>query len=195
MVNQSVRTITAHSLLHGFLRLRRLTPEMGEWSEERLSLNPPRLYRLRQLIALFRAFEIAWDPSSFVEGRFIQPANPRYMALVERMYWAMSQTTRGHLGAANHELRDCFEILLGYRGRLEDVLSFSSGILEASGLYLYAHRKVGELNKIIQDNVALIDDILVAFISPEAKVFPIDQLVRDYGYPDVDLFEIDAEWS
>lgn len=74
-------------------------------------------------------------------------------------------------------------------------LSFSSGvIIEGNGLRLYAHRKAGELNRIIRDNVAIIDDVLVAFISPEAKVFSVDQLACDYGYPDVDLFEIDVEW-
>ena len=37
----------------------------------------------------------------------------------------------------------------------------------------------------------VIDDILVAFISPDAKAFTVGQLIRDFSYPDVDLSEID----
>jgi len=31
-------------------------------------------------------------------------------------------------------------------------------------------------------------------ISPEMTTFSIEQMVRDYGYPDVDVYEIDADW-
>ena len=105
----------------------------------------------------------------------------------------MPKARRHGLGAQGSQLPDCFKILLEYRDRVEDVLSFSSGVLEASGLYLFAHRKAGELNQIIQQNVGMIEDLLIAFISPEAKEFSVAQLVRDYGYPDVDLCEIDLD--
>jgi len=195
MVNQNWRTITARDLLYGFLELRRLTPDMTNWSEERLSDNPPRLYRLRKLIALFRAFEIDWDPTSFVKGRFIQPESPRYAALVDMMMSEMPAARRQDFGVDYRQLPDCFEILLRYRECVGDVLAFSSGLLEADGLYLYAHRKAGELNQIIQENIPIVEDILAALVSPEAKSFPLDQMARDYGYPDVDLSEIDEVWQ
>ena len=96
--------------------------------------------------------------------------------------------------SASHRLPEYFAILFDYRKRVEDVLSFSSGVLEASGLYLHAHRKAGELNLVIQDNIAVIKDALVDLISPEGATFTVEQLARDYGYPDVDLFEIDSDW-
>jgi hypothetical protein len=184
--------ITARSLLHGFLELRRLTPELGDWTEERLSDNPPRLFRLRQLIALFRGFGIPWDPPAFVEGRFIDPEQPRYAALLSKLTAEMLQGS-DRWGAA-HQLPEFFAILYDYRERLEKVLSFSSGVLEASGLYLHAHHKAGELNRVIRDNIAIIDDNLAALISPEDATFSVEQLARDYAYPNVDLFEIDADW-
>lgn len=193
MMKQNAKTITARSLLHGFLELRGLAPEMKDWSEERFSDNAPRLYRLRQLIALFRAYEIDWDLSSFVEGRFIQPESLRYAASLEMMESAMPEARRHGLGADNRQLPDCFKILLDYRERVEDALSFSSGVLEASGLYLYAHQRAGELNRIIQKNISIVDDVLVVLINPEARTFSVNQLARDYGYPDVDLSEIDAD--
>lgn len=53
-----------------------MTSDMGDWSEEQLSDDPPRLYRLQQLMALFHAFEIDWNPSSFTKGGFIDPESP-----------------------------------------------------------------------------------------------------------------------
>jgi len=50
------------------------------------------------------------------------------------------------------------------------------------------------LNRVIQDNVGVIEDILVDLISPEAAAFSVENLARDFAYPDVDLFEIDSDW-
>jgi hypothetical protein len=190
MANEAM--ITAHSLLYRFLELRSLTPELGHWTEERLSGNPPRLLRLRQLTALFRAFGIPWDPPSFVEGKFIDPEQPRYAALLLKLVTEMTEGSDRWVAA--HQLPEYFAILYDYRERVDKVLSFSSGLLEASGLYLHAHLKAGELNQVIRDNVAIIDDSLAALISPEGTAISIEQLVRDYRYPNVDLDEIDLAW-
>ena len=131
--DQGARRITARDLLHGFLELRRLTPDMGEWSEECLASNPPRLVRLRRLIALFRAFGIDWDPSSFSEGKFIQPESRRYAALLERVAAEMPAAVAHGLGPKGHQLPEFFAILLRYGDTLEAALSFSGGVLEASG--------------------------------------------------------------
>jgi hypothetical protein len=194
MAKQDRANVSARILLHGFLELQGLSPDLADWSEDRLAGNPPRLFRLRQLVALFRAFQIPWNPSLFVEGKFIEPESPRYATLLDMMDSTMPELKKHGFGAQPHQLPYCFEILFAYRGRVEHVLSFSSGVLEASGLYLYAHRRAGELNRIIKEHVSIIDDHLVAFISPEAREFSVKELVRDHGYPDVDLFEIDADW-
>jgi hypothetical protein len=41
---------------------------------------------------------------------------------------------------------------------------------------------------------AAIDDTLAALISPETALFPVEQPVRDHGYPEGDLSDIDADW-
>jgi hypothetical protein len=184
--------ITAHSLLVGFLELRGFSPKLADWTEERLSVNPPRLIRLRRLIAMFRAFGLPWDPESFTKGEFIDPKHPRYKTLMAKLVDEMPERARER--ASDYQLPEFFAILLDYRIRVDDVLSFSSGVLEASGLFSHALRKMQELNRVIRDNVAGIDDTLAALINPEGLSFSVGQLTRDYGYPDVDLFEIDLDW-
>jgi hypothetical protein len=184
--------ITALSLLLAFLELQGLSPKLADWTEERLSDNPPRLIRLRRLIAMFRAFGLPWDPESFTEGTFIDPKQPRYTTLLAKLADELPVGSREW--ATDYQLPGFFQMLLDYRIRVGGVLSYSSGVLEASGLFSHAHRKVQELNRVIRDNVAGIDDTLAALINPEGLSFSVGQLTRDYGYPDVDLFEIDLDW-
>jgi hypothetical protein len=96
--------------------------------------------------------------------------------------------------ATDYQLPGFFQRLLDYRIRVDGVLSYSSGVLEASGLFLHAHRKVQELNQVVRDHVANIDNTLAALISPEDSSFSVGQLIRDYGYADVDLLQIDLDW-
>jgi hypothetical protein len=91
MATTNERAVTAHTLLLAFRELRGLSPNLNDWTEERLAGNPPRLFRLRQLGALFRAFDLPWDLHSFVEGRFIQPEQPRYDALLSRLATEMAE--------------------------------------------------------------------------------------------------------
>ena len=190
----NARMITARDLLLRFLELRRLSPNFDDWTEERLNRNPPRLFRLRQLAALFGAFGIPWHPLSFTEGRFIQPEDPRYVALLTKLATTMAEERHRETALDRGQLPDFFAILFSYRERIDEVLSFSSGVLEASGLYLQAHRTAATLNRLIEDNISIIEDILAALISPEAVEFSVEQLARDHGYPDVDLGDIDDEW-
>ena len=171
-----------------------MSPNYDDWTEERLNGNEPRLFRLRQLAALFRAFGIPWDPSSFIEGRFIQPEDPRYDALLTKLATEMAEEPHSGIASNRDQLPEFFAILFSYRKRIDQVLSFSSGVMEASGLYLQAHRVAGKLNRRIEDNISIIEDILAALISPEAAEFSVEQLARDHGYPDVDLGDIDEEW-
>ena len=187
-------TITARDLLAGFLELRGLTSNFDNWTEELLSGNPPRLIRLRQLEALFQAFGVPWDPQSFVKGKFIQPEHPRYGSLLSKLSAEFLEETTHSVWTADNRLPRFFATLFDYRMRVEGVLSFSNLILTASGLFKLACDNICELNRIIRNNIVNIDDTLAALISPEMAAFPIEQIVRDYGYPDVNLCKIDGDW-
>lgn len=186
--------ITSKDLLAGFLDLRGLTSEFDNWTDELLSGNPPRLIRLRQLVALFQAFGIPWGPQSFAEGKFIQPEHPRYDLLLSKLSTELlGETTRSVLADRNR-LPKFFATLFDYRMRVDGILLFNSGVLSASGLFHLSYCKIGDLNRIIQENIVNIDDTLAMLISPEVAAFSVEQLVQDYGYPDVNLFEIDVDW-
>ena len=190
------KIVSAKELLCGFLELRSLAPDMTKWTEAGFADNPPRLYRLQRLKSLFKAFKIAWDTQSFINGGFINHKNAKYKLLWQELDSALPSIPAGypfHKSTAD-ELPNCFEILLSYRERVESVLVFSDGTLAASGLFKYAHRKIKSINRGIAKIIASIDDLLSSFISPEGRTFTIDKLVKDYGYPDVDLNTIDMDF-
>jgi len=197
VVNQDLRTVSAVDLLRGFVELRIMAPYFELWTEKTFRDNPPRLIRLRRLRALFRAYHVPWHLEEFVSGAFLDPDDPRYADLLA----AMESTLTAKVGKAARapravwrDLPSLFERLLRYRESLERSLCFSDGVLLASGLSAYAHNTAGEMNRVITDNLAIVEGPLAACISPAAKVFSIDQMALEFGYPAVDLGAIDVKW-
>ena len=46
----------------------------------------------------------------------------------------------------------------------------------------------------IRPHVGIVEDLLAALISPSDARFSAADLTRDFGYPSVDLFEVDLHW-
>ncbi len=189
-------TVTAYDVFRRFIELHQLVPDLNDWHEDRLERNEPRIIRLKQLTAIFAAFEIPWDPWAFTRGQFIEGKNPAYSDFVARTKRELpsEHVARLRPGWYFADLPGCFEILFEYREKLEDVLSFPERALIASGMYLYAQRQIEKANRAIESNVWIIDDLLAELISPESRQFAVTELVHDHGYPDVDIFEIDSEY-
>lgn len=187
--------MSAKTLLHKYLDLLSYSPDVAGWTEAAFEPNPPRFHRLKRLQSLFAAFGLAWDIPAFREGQFID-GSARYDPVRER---AIAESPRGRadLSRQSHEqyLRDFFEDLLGYRERIDRVLNYHSGVYAASGYYAYACALVNEANASLRQAVEPIEDLLAACISPTWQTFPRAQLIRDFGYSDVDLFDIDADWA
>lgn len=183
----------AHNLLQSYLDLKALAPDLRQWTEEQLQANPPRHIRFNRFMALLSAFDIPRDPERFAQGGFFE-TRLSSEALYERLWNDMLPPPRRPPEPWPWELQECFERLLRYRERLEVVLGFNQGVMEASGLALYAMRKSEDFNLIIRQHLPQIDDLLALMVSPEGKTFRLSELRARFGYPNVDLAEIDLEW-
>ena len=201
MIKREKAEYTALDLLRQYLELCGFTPDQSEWNTEALRENPPRLIRLQRLKALFHAFGIPFDRSQFEKGKFIDWKNPVYEVFRDRARaWFVRERAEGRspvepdVEARPFVLEFVFERLLEYRVALDQSLSFNRGCLAASGLYYFQLKKIEELNRVIHDHLAIIEDLLVELISPTGRTISFEQLVKEHGYPDVDLFEIDVRW-
>lgn len=193
--------VTARDLLYGFLDLQRMASKLEEWTEDKLRENPPRFIRLRRLKALFRAFDIPWNPVAFRTGEFLrrtgdllEPIDARYMPLLQQIQAEMPDVVRDISTFRRNQIFVMFRILLRYRESLEALLSFSRGVMASSGLHLYAHKKAEEINEVIRPHVSGIDDLLAAIIDPDRRTFPLSHLIQEFGYPEEDLGAIDLDW-
>jgi len=199
MARKEKTIISTQHLLEQYLEFNGLTPNKENWSEERLAANPPRLVRFQRLVALFKAFGIETEVSSFHKGEFIDVKSPAYRPLLARIRSevddeVIAQHLDPELDQHWADLRCVFEQLLAYRVRLEGVLDFSGGVLEATPLFYYAHQKIGEINRAIGTHLGIVEDLLVALISPTDARFDVTDLARDFGYPLVDLSDLDLDW-
>ena len=183
----------ARSLLDELFGLLSREPNIANWTEDALAQNPPRLIRLRRLVAMFRAFELPWDVSRFLDGKFVDVEHPAHAALIAQA----DRELGGHddYWVRRDQLPRFFTRLLEYRRTIDRALRFNSGVLEASGFYAFAVDRIEHVNTQVRASIATIDDLLAALIAPDARKFSQDQLVAQFGFPDDDLWEIDAEWA
>jgi hypothetical protein len=181
--------ITAHNLLHCYLEFVVLVPDIEDWTEEQLSDNPPRLYRLKQLNSMLHAFQID-GLLSFQSGQFIElDKSSRYAK-------ALSLISAGKISSDRSKiLAECFNILMVHRQEVESVLWFGSGAYHVgSRLLSSTYQRIWSFNWSFRQHIRTIDHIIVAIISPEEKSFTTEFLVRDHAFPDVDITAIDLDW-
>lgn len=184
------RIITAYDLLHCYLEFDGLVPGLENCTEEHLSDNPPRLFRFKQLGAMFRAFEID-DLYAFESGQFIERNNSLF-----RYAQTIAMISDGTLSSdRNNDLQQCFFTLMSYRKEMEHVLCFGCGAYHIdSKLHRNTYEKIWQFIWTIKEQIVVIDKIIAAIISPEGKSFSVEDLVHDYGFPDVDITELDMDY-
>lgn len=186
-------TFMASDVLDLYLEFKGMQPDQDTWSEDKLADDPPRFYRLKMLLSLFRAFELG-DIKEFDEGAFVLRRKIEdYSTLIKQMKSELKSVTKFRKGEkiTLHEIAFLFRRLMDYRRRWDRVINFSSGLLACSARYRYASYKTEEVNSQIRDKIAPINDILAVIMSPMRKVISKEELLTHFDYPDIDLSDID----
>ena len=110
--------ITAKNLLMLFLELKSLSPVINEWTEEELKSNPPRYYRMLQLKALIKAYNIE-SFEDFMNGSFIEKNVVEYYNVVFQKAKRELRTDKYDDMDTSHRsstgVKSLFEMLLEYR--------------------------------------------------------------------------------
>ena len=182
-------TVSARNLLHCYLELRVLTPNLEGWSEQKLQSNPPRLYRLQILKSIMKAYEIN-SFSEFKAGAFICVNNKGRYAKALNL---ISKKPQGEKSI--NDLQECYRMLLQYREVMEEALSYGSGYYHiGSELVHQASCHINHSEESCREHFRSIDEILISIISPEAKQFSIEQLKREFAFPEVNVGAIDLQW-
>ena len=92
-----------------------------------------------------------------------------------------------------HYLGHSFRILLRYRMKLNETISFANSVYAASDEYRFVYNKISKFNSFIQNNLSEIDTLLTFMISPKQEKYTVEQMEKNFGYPNIDLFEVDMD--
>lgn len=203
IIKQTIYTVK--DFLNKFNEFKAMVPNCNEWNSRSLKSNEPRLYRLKELESLLKAFEIGSDllndyqNRKFLEKREISDFEPiikdiekyalnddfekeRYKSELERI-----QSTRW------------FEMLIQnfmrFSEEMRNILKFNSGVLEAG--FVMSRYTIGKTQKLLNgiDLTELneIEDLLCKVLDPKNRVFTKNELIQKHDFPNVDLDSIDME--
>ncbi len=191
------------TLIDQLLEFVELTPDEDEWTLEALQDNEPRLVRLQQLDVLlkvmmpdiYNANDLKSNLRSVLNGDFLlNRSTQQYEALFLQMEATL---TALHYDSAYKEewsvyaLHHNYEKVLQYREQLHKLLAFNSGIMEISYPYLYSVVVTKAITKKIEGHQ--LDQFLSSVIDPLNRTFTREELIKEHGYPDVNLYEIDSD--
>ena len=191
-----LKHFTSKDILALYFDFKSLQPSKRTWNEHALHDNPPRLYRLKMLQSLFKAFGLG-SIKTFHKGDFVLKRSIEdYSALIE----TIKADTKAHLSYLRYippirlpEIRYLLITLLQYRDNLDGIIGFNRGNLQAGGIYGYTCYKIEQMNNVIKADTSTIDDLIKSIISPSNQYISKEELIVNFGYPDVDLGEIDIE--
>ena len=199
-----MKNFTAIHLIEKIIEFISLTPDKEFWKIELQRQNPPRYYRLLQIKSLAYAFlpketcyqTLSSQIKSVLKGDFI---GNRTETDYKELIILMDEFTKRGKDEYDRipDLQYNYSNLLDYKFKLNEIFSHNSGILEISYPYIFAYdltdKASRELKKI--PVIEEIDKYLALFIDPMQKSFSYKELIINYEYPNVDLWQIDAEWA
>jgi hypothetical protein len=187
----------AQVLLEDYLELKSLVPNIENWKEDLLLSNPPRYYRLLRIKACMLSLTIeAEDFRQFASGRWFRNASPELIDTIEQVlketycldYQKYLDEDKVFSG------RYMFSMLLQLREALYKLTSIRSGILAASGHFLTPIFIIEHLQqKTLTEQLAL-DEAIQLMLNPNEIRFNENQMITSFGFPDVNIQDIDLEW-
>jgi hypothetical protein len=87
-----------------------------------------------------------------------------------------------------------FQELFDYRLLLDNLIKKNSGLMAASGVYRIPFNLMKDIDRKITKEFAGIEQILAYLINPRGLHYSIEELNLQFGYPIVDLLDIDFDW-
>ena len=88
-----------------------------------------------------------------------------------------------------------FNMLLKTRLLTHRFSSLRNGVMVASGHFLTPVLVLEHIENKLKDEQVALDNALVFLLNPETILFEYSELVEKYGFPDVDIDEIDDDYA
>lgn len=181
--------VTAITLLDCFDEVCPRDVQSGLWEEADARHWPASLYRLQQLKAVFRAFEIQFDPEQFANGTFICKKSDQYESLINSL--SRSLIGENQRRPRSSGLPILFQWLREYRREVLRAKASYGGFFSCPPMVVEVMSKVVRpVANSITNILSPINHILSELIDPSRRVFHLDELVERHGHPTGDYAEM-----
>ncbi|MFZ4589386.1 MAG: hypothetical protein ACOYN6_00180 [Ignavibacteria bacterium] len=191
--------ITGNDFIYKFFDLKTLEPDYKKWTADELKGNDSRYYRLLQIEAMLKYLGIE-SVTDFITGNFTLKRSEEYydtfLKSAQRYLRSLSQYRQRNqdFKLDNHSLPKAFTEILDYRDKLNKLIYHQSGVMEASGLYLWTYEQINEANFYLERNIIHVNRLLLNFLDCTKVIrMPLGELKENYGYLDINLGMVDAD--
>ena len=196
-------TFTVHDFLIKYYEFKGMTPDKSEWSEKALEYNSPRYYRFLALKALMKAFDLGenlvkdFESGDFIGNKSEADFEPIFQDI--KAYAMADEVEKRRYEANNMNIHlaiilSVFRNFMNFRETIRTVLEFNGGRYETMIHTRYIiHKTEAVLKTIDQNKLKEIGQLIALIIDPKQQSFTKRELIENYGFPDIDLDEIDSD--
>ncbi len=201
------KIITATTFIDKVIEFILLEPNRKKWSTDAIIYEESRRVRLQQLVVLIPLFipELAEMQDIRKQLEMILSANfvllrdeAFYQDVFVEMVSAIEDTGMWE-GAlykklTTRDIEHTVSKFIDFKCKVQQLRWFNAGIMEISYGYSYPVMITDEIAQSIDTD--LIDRFLSMVMSPTKLSFRRTQLIRDFGYPRADMYnlEMDEDW-
>jgi len=202
-------TYTALDLYDYIVEFKSLVSDAEEWEEEKFKSNPPRYFLFLSIKSLCKAFYGKNDRkmiNGILEGEyFMETINIEdYSIVFDKM--CQYEIDKGESltkevideGRSYGVVRYLHEGLFSLRKRLNKILYINGGIDGIAHLHIHPQYLFDITQEIIEGidkkKISELDDLLELILNPLRRTFSRRELEDNYGFPNVDLQEVMADW-
>lgn len=184
-------------LLTLFLELYALNNKPETWSLEKFADNPPRLYRLQMINSLKKALQINCTNMEFIIGEFICEAQlnkwTEFKKNFQKYLPVKDKYNNPKYPTQVADIKCIFQGLMDYRLNAQILLSTNDCIYAATGDFgLFVNLMNNSSRKLYRD-LKKIDAGLLFCINPNAFFYTKKELINNFGFPKVNLMDVDIE--
>ena len=185
-------------LLDTFLDLYTYDQKISSWSLDSFEEGTPRFYRLQIIDSLMKALELNCSYSQFSNGEFVTIIHYKKWAdfkkSIENIIPEVKKSMPPSMTMDAFAIGMLFRTLMRYRMHAARLLSSNNGIYAASGEFRIFLELMNEPNRKLIEELKKIDAVLLFCINPTDIYYTKEELINNFGFPDVNINEVDVDF-
>lgn len=184
-------------LLDLFSDLYTYDTKIQEWSIEKFKDKTSRLYRLQMITALMKALGITCSYYDFKKGRFIAKDQfnkwKEFKESILEQLDAKAYARSLKDSSSPLDIQSIYGTFMQYRLYAEQVLGIFDGIYLAKDEFRAFANILNTSNSHLKEDLKNIEPVLRFCINPNKIHYSQEELIMQFGFPNVDLQQIDMD--